>query len=117
LSGGAEVIKVEKPGSGDVARAMGPFPEDQPHPEKSGLFLYLNTNKKSITLNLKSAIGVGILKSLVKQADILVENFSPRVMPSLGLDHGTLEEINPGLVMSRPGPTATTEQRTSPSGD
>ncbi|HEY48560.1 MAG TPA: CoA transferase [Dehalococcoidia bacterium] len=97
---GAEVIKVEKPGSGDVARAMGPFPEDQPHPEKSGLFLYLNTNKKSITLNLKSATGVGILKSLVKQADILVENFSPRVMPSLGLDHGTLEEINPGLVMT-----------------
>lgn len=96
---GAEVIKVERPGEGDPTRRMGPFFKDDPHPEKSGLFLHLNTNKKGITLNLKSATGKKILKALVSDADILVESFSPRVMPSLGLDYQTLEQINPKLVM------------------
>lgn len=96
---GADVVKVERPGVGDPARSMGPFPGDNPDIESSGLFLYLNTNKKSITLNLKSAAGVEILKELVKGVDIVVENFSPRVMPGLGLDYQTLKEINPGLVM------------------
>jgi len=54
---GAEVIKLERPGSGDPARSIGPFPGDDPDLEKSGLFLYLNTNKKSITLNLKTDTG------------------------------------------------------------
>jgi len=54
---GADVIKVEKPGVGDKSREYGPFPQDIPHPEKSGLFLYLNTNKRSVTLNLKTAAG------------------------------------------------------------
>jgi CoA:oxalate CoA-transferase len=97
---GANVIKVERPGQGDSARKIGPFIDDKPDPEGGGLFLYLNTNKKSITLNLKSDTGVQILKDLVKQVDILVENFSPRVMPSLGLDYETLREINPSLVMT-----------------
>jgi len=97
---GSDVIKVERPGEGDPARRMGPFFKDDPHPEKSGLFLHLNTNKRSITLNLKSATGKRILKDLVKDVDILVENFSPRVMPSLGLDYETLEKINPRLVMT-----------------
>jgi crotonobetainyl-CoA:carnitine CoA-transferase CaiB-like acyl-CoA transferase len=97
---GAEVVKVERPGWGDAARRMGPSLNDEPHPERSGLFLYLNTNKKSITLNLKSAAGVKIFKELVKHADILVENFSPRVMPSLGLDYETLKKVNPKLVMT-----------------
>ncbi len=97
---GAEVIKVEKPGEGDPARRMGPFFKDDPHPEKSGLFLHLNTNKKGITLNLKSAKGKKILKELVKDADILVESFRPHVMPSLGLDYETLEQINPKLLMT-----------------
>jgi len=96
---GAEVIKVERPGEGDPTRRMGPFFKDDPHPEKSGLFLHLNTNKKGITLNLKSATGKKILKALVSDVDILVESFSPRVMPSLGLDYQTLEQINPKLVM------------------
>ena len=61
---GADVIKVEKPGVGDRARKQGPFPQDIPHPEKSGLFLYLNTNKRGVTLNLKSAAGGKFLKSL-----------------------------------------------------
>jgi len=96
---GAQVIKVEKPGGGDPARRIGPFYKDDPHPEKSGPFLHLNTNKKSITLNLKSEKGKSILKDLVKDADILVESYRPRVMPGLGLDYETLEKINPKLVM------------------
>mgnify|MGYP005841551337 CR=1 FL=1 len=97
---GAEVIKVEKPGSGDGARSLGPFFGDDPHPEKSLLFFYLNDNKKSITLNLKTEKGKRILKELVKDADVLVENFEPRVMPSLGLSYETLREINPRLIMT-----------------
>jgi crotonobetainyl-CoA:carnitine CoA-transferase CaiB-like acyl-CoA transferase len=96
---GAEVVKVEKPGSGDPARAMGPFYHDEPDPEKSLLFAYLNTNKLGITLDLKSETGKNIVRSLVRDADVLVENFSPRVMPSLGLSYETLRLINPSLVM------------------
>jgi CoA:oxalate CoA-transferase len=97
---GADVIKIEIPGKGDMARRMGPFPQDIPDPEKSGLFLYLNTNKKGVTLNLKTKTGVGILKKLISQSDVLVENFSPGVLPRLGLDYGTLKKINPKLVMT-----------------
>ncbi len=96
---GADVLKVERPGEGDPTRTMGPFLQDDPNPEKSGLFLHLNTNKKGITLNLKTATGRKIFKDLVKDADILVESFRPRVMPGLGLDYGTLKEVNPKLVM------------------
>jgi crotonobetainyl-CoA:carnitine CoA-transferase CaiB-like acyl-CoA transferase len=97
---GADVIKVERPDGGDSARRLGPFPENIPHPEKSGLFLYLNTNKRGITLNLKDHKGRAALLDLVREADILVESFSPRVMPSLGLAYQTLTQINPSLVMT-----------------
>ena len=97
---GAEVVKIERPDGGDPARRMSPFFHDDPHPEKSGLFLHLNTNKKSITLNLKTELGKKIIKDLVRDADIVVENFHPRVMPSLGLDYPVLEQINPRLVMT-----------------
>ncbi len=96
---GSDVIKVEKPEEGDPTRRMVPFFKDDPHPEKSGLFLHLNTNKKGITLDLKSTTGKKIIKELVSKVDILVESFSPRVMPGLGLDYQTLEQINPKLVM------------------
>ena len=96
---GAEVIKVEKPGDGDGARAIGPFLHEKPHPDKSALFLYLNTNKTGITLHLKNPAGVNIFKELVREADIIVENFEPSVMPSLGLSYETLREINPRLTM------------------
>ena len=96
---GAEVIKIERPGSGDPARRMGPFFQDEPHPDKSIPFLYLNTNKLSVSLDLKSETGRRILKHLVRQADLIVENFSPRVLPSLGLDYQSLREGNPRLVM------------------
>ena len=97
---GAEVIKVEKPGAGDGARRLGPFFKDDPHPEKSGLFLSLNHNKKSITLNLKTETGIKILKELVKEVDVVVENFRPGVMARLGLDYEVLNQINPALVMT-----------------
>ena len=97
---GADVVKIERPDGGDPARTMEPFLKDEIDPEKSGFFLYLNTGKKSVTLNLKTESGVKILKDLVKGADVLVENFRPRVMPSLGLSYETLEKINPKLVMT-----------------
>src|SRR5438270_8797631 len=97
---GAEVIKIERPDGGDPARRMGPFPADEPHPEQSGLFLHLNSNKKSITLNLKSALGAAIAKRLAGDADVVVENFQPRVLPALGLDYEALSAANPPLVMT-----------------
>ncbi|MDY7033363.1 MAG: CoA transferase [Thermodesulfobacteriota bacterium] len=97
---GAEVVKIERPGQGDPARSIGPFFNDEPHPEKSGLFHHLNTGKKSITLNLKSSTGKNIFLQLVQEADILVENFSPGVMAGFGLTYEVLEELNPKLVMT-----------------
>ena len=96
---GAETIKVENPKGGDPARKLPPFLNDEPHPERSGLFLYLNTRKKDITLNFKSATGIKILKELIRWADVMVDNFSPRVMPGFGLDYASVEKINPALVM------------------
>lgn len=97
---GAEVIKIERPGAGDPTRRMGPFLNDEPDTETSGLFLHLNTNKKSLTLNLKTTQGKAILKGLITDADILVENFHPRVLPALGLDYEVLSKINPRLTVT-----------------
>ena len=95
---GADVLKVERP-EGDPTRRMPPFFHDDVDVEKSLLFHYLNTNKRGVTLNLKDRRGVRMLKELAADADILVENFSPRVMPSLGLDFPVMSETNPALVM------------------
>ena len=95
---GADVVKVERP-QGDLARGLPPFANDEPHIERSLLFAYLNTNKKSITLDLKTSTGISLFHRLLADADILVENFAPRVMPSLGLDYDTLAINNPSLVM------------------
>ena len=97
---GAEVIKIERPDSGNPARYAGPFPEDAPHPEKSGLFLHLNTNKQSITVDFKQSRGQELVRELVKQVDIVVENFRPHVLPSVGLGYADLEALNPQLVMT-----------------
>lgn len=97
---GADVIKIERPETGDPSRQEGPFPEDKPDLNASGLFAYLNNNKSGITLNLKTKHGVDILKSLVRDADVLVENFSPKVLTGLGLGYEVLKEINPRLVMT-----------------
>ena len=97
---GADVIKVEPADGGDPAGRYGPFPHDEPYPEKSALFLHLAPSKRGLTLNLKSSAGKGLFKMLIQEGDILVENFSPRVMPSLGLASTTLKALNPRLVMT-----------------
>jgi len=97
---GAEVIKIERPGTGDPARQVGPFPGDVPHLEKSGLFLHLNTHKQSVTIDLKHPRGRDLVRELVKQVDVVVENFAPRVLPSLELSYADLEPLNPRLVMT-----------------
>ncbi len=96
---GAEVIKIEPPGLGDPARRQGPFPGDIPHLERSGLFLYLNTNKMGITLNLKHQPGQQLLRRLADGADVLVENVSPDERGDLGLDYARLLEHNSRLIM------------------
>jgi crotonobetainyl-CoA:carnitine CoA-transferase CaiB-like acyl-CoA transferase len=97
---GADVIKIEKPDEGDPARRMGPFQNDESHPEKSGLFLHLNTNKRGMILDLKSEAGKTAFIELIREADILVESFSPGVMERLGLGFDELIKINPALVMT-----------------
>ncbi len=95
---GAEVIKVEPP-QGDVARRWGPFPGDQPHPEKSGLFFFLNTNKRSITLDFQDQNDRQRLLRLLERVDLFVENYSPQQMQAWGLDYPSLSKVNPNLVM------------------
>jgi len=101
---GAEVIKVEKPGVGDEARRRGPFLGHMPHPERSGLFLYLNVNKLGITLNVEDPAGKRIFIELVKQTDVLVEDTRPGTMKALGLGYEFLKAINPRLVMTSISP-------------
>ena len=97
---GAEVTKIEPPSSGDPARQYGPFLHDEPHRERSGLFLYLNANKQGITLNLATPTGQHIFRDLVARADALVHNLSVQDMGRVGLDYEGLSQVNPGLVMA-----------------
>ena len=94
---GAEVIKVEAVGRGDLARQLGADPEL--NTAKMGVsFLAQNAGKKSVTLNLKHEDGKALLKRLVATADVLVENFRPGVMARLGLDYAVLKLVKPSLV-------------------
>ncbi len=97
---GAETIKIEKPKTGDKARRRGPFLGDVPHTEQSGLFLYLNTNKLGITLNLDIPTGKKVFTELVKGTDILIEDTAPGTMEHLGLRYDTLRKANPSLIMT-----------------
>jgi len=97
---GAEVIKVEVPANGDQSRMRGPYPQDRPHQETSGLFLYLNTNKLGVTLDLSTSSGQRIFKDLASRADILIEDNPPQLLQKLGLDYPQLKAINPRLVMT-----------------
>ncbi|MBW2399398.1 MAG: CoA transferase [Deltaproteobacteria bacterium] len=96
---GAEVIKVELPGGGDVARSWGPFPGDEPHPEKSGVFFSLNTNKRGVTLDPGSEHGRESLLQLLAGADAFIENHPPAQMREWGLDYASLSALFPKLVM------------------
>ena len=94
---GADVIKVETPGTGDLARQLGA--DSARNADLMGVsFLAQNPGKRSITLNLKAASGKRILKELVAKSDALVENFRPGVMARLNLDYETLARENPRLV-------------------
>jgi crotonobetainyl-CoA:carnitine CoA-transferase CaiB-like acyl-CoA transferase len=97
---GAEVVKVEAPGRGDPARRRGPFPDDTPHPERSGLFLFLNTSKRSITLDLETSAGCGIFRELVRDVDVLVEDYPPGELERLELDYPRLAKLSPRLVVT-----------------
>jgi crotonobetainyl-CoA:carnitine CoA-transferase CaiB-like acyl-CoA transferase len=96
---GAEVIKVEPP-TGDPSRRNGPFPGDVPDPERSGLFLYLNLNKRGVTLDLTKPNGRRLLHQLLERADILVENRAPAEMERWELDYATLRQRYPGLIVA-----------------
>jgi formyl-CoA transferase len=91
---GAEVVKVEQPGSGDDTRGWGPpFAGGE-----SAYFLCINRNKKSLTLDLKSKRAVQVLRELTKAADVIIENFRPGTMERLGLGEKALRELNPRLI-------------------
>ena len=96
---GADVVKVEPPG-GEESRRDGPFPNDEPHPERSALFLYLNTAKKGVTLNLDTPTGRTMLLRLAAWADVLVESYTPSRAAELGISFDALHAVNPGLVMT-----------------
>ena len=91
---GAEVIKLERPESGDLIRY------DIPHTEgnEGGPFIILNRGKKSLTVDMKTEKGRNLVKALVKKVDVLVENFSPGTMDKLGLDSKTITALNPKII-------------------
>ncbi len=97
---GAEVIKIEKPRDGALARQRGPFPHDQPHPDRSTLFLYLNTNKRGVTLDVGKPEGARLFRDLLKDADILVETQKPGGLASIGLGYDALKALTPRLIMA-----------------
>lgn len=92
---GAEVIKVEAPGKGDDARSYGPIIQG-----KSGYFLSVNRGKKSVTLNLKDAADKEKLAKLLKDADVMVDNFRPGVLDRLGITQEWVDSINPSIIFA-----------------
>lgn len=90
---GADVLKIEQPGTGDYNRQFAPIAK-----KESGSFLLLNRNKRSMTLNLKTGEGRDIFCKLVKEADVIVEGFRPGVMQRLGLGYEALQAVNPRVV-------------------
>ena len=90
---GAEVLKVERPGTGDDSRSFGPYMDGE-----SAYFMSINRNKGSMTLNLKDERAIEVVKKLIPHFDVLVENFRPGVMERLGLGYEELKKLNPGLI-------------------
>ena len=104
---GAGVLKVERPAGGDPSRREGPFPGDVPNPETSGLFLYLNTGKRGITLDLDDAQGQALLSELAGQADVLVTDRQPGQGDAGGPEFGPLRDATPGLIVASVTPFGT----------
>lgn len=96
---GGDVIKVE-PLGGEIGRRTPPFFHDDPDPEKSLFYLMLNLNKRGITLNLDTSEGAAILRRLATEVDVIVESFPPGYLADRGLDYASLEQENPGLIMT-----------------
>ena len=96
---GAQVIKVEPP-EGDSSRRMGPFPDDVPDPNASGWFLDLNTAKKGITLDVTTPSGREILKRLLVDADVFIEDLPAETQEAMGLGYEALAQLNPRLIVS-----------------
>ena len=94
---GADVIKIEAP-SGDESRRIPPFKDDTPHPEKSLYLLHVNTNKRSITLDVEKPDGRAVFLELVRKADVILETARPGRMDELGIGYPTLRAQNSGLV-------------------
>ena len=107
---GVEVIKLEPPG-GDASRRFGPFPNDAPHPERSGLFLHLNRNKRSLVVDPASPEGAEIIRNLAAQAQIVIEDYSPGSAAAWGWGWETLSALNPALVMTSITRTPSSDHR------
>jgi CoA:oxalate CoA-transferase len=101
---GAEVIKVEPPGRGDVSRRAGPSANGEPDPERSARFLHLNTNKQSITLDFTREAGAALLRTLIGRADVVVEDGALATAAGEGWDYETLARDNPALVLTSISP-------------
>jgi CoA:oxalate CoA-transferase len=97
---GAEVLKVELPRTGDPARYHGPFPDDIPDPERSGLFLDLNANKRGITLDPARPTGGDLLHRLLAEADVFLHNWAPAEAAGLGLDYDHLCQHHAHLIVA-----------------
>lgn len=95
---GAEVIKIERPGTGDPRRNYLPIVENDKGRKAYGGFKIFNRNKKSMTLNLRSEKGKEIYKELIKHTDVVVENMGPNTVNKLGLGYDILQQINPRLI-------------------
>jgi len=95
---GADVIKIERPGSGDLSRGRGPFIKAEDGRETSSRFLGVNRNKKSVSIDLRNARCKTAFEELVRNSDVLVDNWGSGAFRRLGLDYDHLSKINPGLV-------------------
>ena len=93
---GADVIKVERPGSGDVTRT-----QLQDIPNVDALyFTMLNSNKKSLTLDTKKALGKEVLEKLIRESDVMVENFGPGALDRMGFTWARIQELNPKMILA-----------------
>jgi len=113
---GADVIKIEPP-EGDPSRFFGPFPKTGLHPEKSARFLYLNTSKRGITLDLETSGDKEMFSSLLRRADILIDDHASLHLESIGFCWDELLKINPGLIYISITPYGRTGSRANVKGD
>ena len=96
---GADVIHVEPPGKGNSLRSIGPFYRDIPHPNRGALHNHVNCGKRGVTLDLCSGVGRRMLRELMENADVVVEDHSSGTVEARGLGYEDLSDINPGLVV------------------